>query len=145
MSCYALAPRVHFIEQFEVVGARGLDSIRLRHRDRGFETTVPGLVLEAQLERPGSPARFVLLLTDDSPFEETLHMVLLGEDGRVLEHQQLDQPYTSGLLQDLHIEAPDMLRFRFFGDYTHHLQIHSRPRGLRRRWLQLQSSHRGPP
>jgi hypothetical protein len=113
---------------------------RARHRSRGFEVEVPGTVLEAQLELDDDRG-FVLLLTDDRPYEETLYVVLLDRQGTMLEQLTLEQPYAPGVLEGVEIVAPAVLRFRFFAGTIHELRIHARPRGLlRRRRLELRAS-----
>lgn len=127
------------MDSFEVVdgtGPRGLT--RVRHRGRDLEVEVPGAVLEAQLELD-QPERYLLLLTEDRPYEEVLHAVLLDADGRQLQHAQLGEPYAPGLLAELVVQDPHTLRFRFHPGRVHHLEIHDRPRGLRSRWMRLSS------
>ena len=112
---------------------------RARHRSRPLEAEVPGTVLEAQLELDDDRG-FLLLLTDDRPYEETLYVVLLDRPGVVLETLRVEEPYTPGVLQGVEIAAPAVLRFRFFAGRVHELEIHPRPRGLlRRRRLELRS------
>lgn len=138
-TCYASTPRlVHSIGEFEVVedaSARG--GARLRRNGRELPQPVPGVVLEAQycLEPEGS---VVLLLTDDSPYEETLHVVLLDGDGRLLEHQRVGEAMAPGVLGQTEILGPRTLGFRFWPGHRHRLEIHAQPQGrLRKRWMSL--------
>jgi hypothetical protein len=109
------------------------------HRSRPLEVPVPGSVLEAQLELDDD-AGFLLLLTDDRPYEETLHVVLLDHDGHEIERLELGRPYTPGLFSGMEIVAPTVLGFRFFSGLVHELEILPRPRGfLRRRRLRLRA------
>lgn len=99
---------------------------------------MPGTVLEAQLEL--DDGGWVLLLTADRPFEETLYVVLLDGHGRELEQIRIEAPYVPGVLTAVEIVAPTVLRFRFFSGWVHELEIHPRPRGLlRRRRLRLRA------
>lgn len=108
------------------------------HRTRPLEVPVPGAMLEAQFEL--DEGGFLLLLTADRPYEETLYAVLLDRDGHEIEHLELGEPYTPGLLTGVEIVAPTVLRFRFFSGLVHELEIHPRPRGLlRRRRLRLRA------
>lgn len=110
---------------------------RACHRSRSLEVAVPGTVLEAQLEL--DDGGFLLLLTEDRPYEETLHIVLLDRDGHELERLALERPYTPGLFSGMEIVAPTILGFRFFSGLVHELEILARPRGLRRRRLRLRA------
>lgn len=113
---------------------------RARHRTRRIDVEVPGTVLEAQLELDDDGG-FVLLLTADRPYEETLYVVLLDQHGAMLETLTLERPYTPGVLEGVEIVAASVLRFRFFAGLVHELEIHARPRGLlRRRRLELRSA-----
>lgn len=99
---------------------------------------LPGVVLEAQFAvGPG----FLLLATEDVPFEEALHAVLLSPALSVLDEAELSAPYTPGVLRDL---APggagdDSLGFAFGGAGRMRLRVLPRPRraagGLLRRPL----------
>lgn len=112
---------------------------RVRHRAGSIDVAVPGSVLEAQFELEGERG-FVLLLTDDRPYEETLYVVLLDRQGQKLETLALEEPYAPGMLSAVEIAAPSVLRFRFFAGRIHELEIHARPRGLlRRRRLELRT------
>ena len=109
------------------------------HRSLPLEVPVPGTVLEAQFELDDAQG-WLLLLTADRPYEETLYAVLLDRDGREIERLELGEPYTPGVLSDVEIVAPTVLRFRFFSGLVHELEIHPRPRGLlRRRRLRLRA------
>lgn len=140
-SCYDCRRRlVKVIDSFEVVDVTAPDGpVRVRHRGCGVEVEVPGVVLEAQLELD-QPARYLLLLTEDRPYEEVLHAVLLDARGRQLQHAQLGEPYAAGVLGELAVQDPHTLRFRFHPGRLHHLEIHDRPRGLRSRWMRLSSA-----
>lgn len=112
-----------------------------RHRSRPIDVEVPGTVLEAQLELDDERG-FVLLLTADRPYEESLYVVLLDQHGTMLETLTLERPYAPGVLEGVEIVAPSVLRFRFFAGLVHELEIHARPRGLlRRRRLELRALH----
>lgn len=94
----------------------------------------------------------LLLVTNDSPFEETLHCYLLDGHGSVSDHLELSGAYAPGTLRDV-ARAGDVVTFSFFGDERWLLVVHSTPRWtlptlygspvrrtggpFRRRWLSL--------
>ena len=85
---------------------------------------VSGAVLEAALEADG---RYLLFMTDDSPFEEMLSIHLL--DGRldVVDSALLGAPYSTGSFSNLDITGPRTVRFRFIGDTTWSVEVLPRP------------------
>lgn len=98
---------------------------------------VSGTVLEAayQLEDLGLDLLFV---TEDCPYEETLHIYLLDAAHTVIEETRLGAPYAPGILKDLLIVSDNELAFHFQGN--HRLIIHAQPRGfLRHRRLELRA------
>jgi len=78
-----------------------------------IETVVPGRVLAAQFESEGL---FLLLFTDDNPYEECLHVILLDEGGNLLDTVELANPYSPGMLDGLRVSSPDSVDFGFFGN-----------------------------
>ena len=76
-------------------------------------TFVGGAVLEAAVECDG---RLLLFMTDDTPFEETLSIHLLSENGSVLDSARLGGPYTTGSFTALMLQQPNRVGFRFIGD-----------------------------
>lgn len=58
-----------------------------------------GLVLEAQFDNEGET---LLCLTDDCPFEEGLHIYLMGPAGTVLDSMRAGAPYSPGILDIKH-------------------------------------------
>ena len=104
---------------------------------------VPGLVLEAQY-RFGE--EFLLLTTEDVPYEEALHAVLLGRCHAIVDRLQLGHPFAAGILTDLQPAAGGSLRFSFFGGDLWELTIaparrrfrpSEAPRGVKGRLLRL--------
>lgn len=89
--------------------------------------SLEGAVLEAQFLL--DDGRYLLLLSDDSPYEERIHVVLLDRDLSPLDTLEIGAPYTPGLLSGLEPQG-DRLRFRFAGA-VFILRVHTRPR----RWL----------
>ena len=77
------------------------------------DTVIDGVVLEAQFR---SAQGFVLLTSDDTPFEEVLHVRLLDAQFRVVDGVDLGQAYHPGLLRNLRVSGDAELCFSFFGD-----------------------------
>lgn len=93
---------------------------------------VDGCDLEAQFEIDlGSQKRYLLLVTDDCPYEECLHIYLVGEDGIVLERLEQGNIYTPGIVQNVQVISDRELRFDFRGPQR--LVVNDRPRGIVRR------------
>ena len=88
-------------------------------------TVLDGAVLEAQYEIGGA---FLLLVSDDCPYEETLHAYLIDEQGKVLDRADLGYAYTSGVLRNIKVTGEDTLEFEFTGSSLYRLVVHSRPR-----------------
>lgn len=85
--------------------------VRLHGRPCG--TTVTGQVLEAAVEADG---RYLLFLTDDSPYEEVLHLHLLDGQGRPLDAADLGGPYTTGTFVGPRLLGGQRIGFGFFDD-----------------------------
>lgn len=83
----------------------------LRQISTGSEISVPGLLLEAAFET--SDNNRLLWLSDDCPFEEGLHILLLDRTGQVLDAVETKTVYTAGIL-DIRAVAPDHIDFTFF-------------------------------
>ena len=81
---------------------------------------VPGAVLEAAAQWQS----FTLLFTtDDTPFEELLHIHLLDAELRLLDSATLGGIYSTGSFSLLSSAEPDTLRFRFIGDADWSVQV----------------------
>ena len=60
----------------------------------------------------------LVFLTDGVPFEEGLNIALLDGDFRILDRKKLGVMYATGSFEDLTLEPPDTVRFRFLGGGT---------------------------
>ncbi len=112
-------------------------SSELLRDGRACGSRVEGTDLEAefQLELPEGRAH-LLFVTHDTPHEEILHLYLVAEDGRILEHRELGGAYAPGVLKEVEIVSNRELRFHFQG--RHQLRVRERPKGvLRRRRFEL--------
>lgn len=105
-----------------------------------LDQLVPGIQLEAQFAVGNATEPLFLLLTsDDSPFEEQIHILLVDAFGSVVEQAQLGGPYAPGILKNLRIVSSEQLSFDFQGPVV--VTVHPKPRGwLRRRRLDVNRS-----
>jgi len=93
--------------------------------DRPTGVHVRGAVLEAQFAVSGGA--YVLLATDDCPYEEELHVYLLNPEFVLVEQLHLGYAYTPGILRDVRITVGNQLEFLFIGERRYRLSILDRP------------------
>lgn len=74
---------------------------------------VPGQILEAAIQV--NDQRYILFLTDDVIFEESLTIVLIDVNDGVKETVRLGNEYVTGSFEGLSVTA-DSINFRFIGD-----------------------------
>jgi hypothetical protein len=84
----------------------------LQQASTGRSVDLPGAVLEARF-RAGDG--FLVFLTEDTPFEEALHIHLLDSALRLQDSLELSAPYTPGVLTNLSVTGANELSFAFFG------------------------------
>lgn len=70
---------------------------------------------------------YLLFTTDDTPFEELLHIHLLDAELRLLDSATLGGIYSTGAFSLLESADPDTLRFRFIGDTDWSVQVLAEP------------------
>ncbi|MGP3590697.1 hypothetical protein [Vagococcus sp. WN89Y] len=87
--------------------------------------TVPGQVLEATVQV--SDQRYILFLTDDVIFEESLTIALIDVNDGVKEIVHLGNEYATGSFEDLSVTT-DSITFRFIGDSLWTIKIADSPR-----------------
>ncbi|WJW93795.1 hypothetical protein QVH37_17680 [Enterobacter pseudoroggenkampii] len=75
---------------------------------------VPGQVLEAAVQV--NEQRYILFLTDDIIFEESLTIALIDVHDGLKEIVRLGNEYSTGTFADLQV-TDDSVDFRFIGDY----------------------------
>lgn len=115
------------VAAFDVAAARREPEprIELLRRDTGVALILPAAALLAQYRVPSSD--ILLILDEDVPFEEQLHLVLVrGVD--VLDHLSIGAPYASGAYREVDTDG-DVLRFCFAGDEV--LALTARAEGRR--------------
>ncbi|WP_431627533.1 hypothetical protein [Enterobacter bugandensis] len=86
---------------------------------------VPGQVLEAAVQV--NEQRYILFLTDDIIFEESLTIVLIDVHDGLKEIVRLGNEYSTGTFADLQV-TDDSVDFRFIGDYIWTLKVSDSPR-----------------
>lgn len=99
-----------------------LPRMRVALREQPLSALIPGAVLDAQASL--SDGGHLLVTTDDVPYEETLHVVLLDADGRILEEHRVTRP-SPGVVRDVTAEG-DTLSFRFRGDRITEVRVAAR-------------------
>ncbi|MBI1353593.1 MAG: hypothetical protein GC160_04550 [Acidobacteria bacterium] len=110
-------------------GSDGAAASELLRDGAAVGTVVEGAVLEAQYET--DCGEILLFATDDSPYEEQLHIYLLDSDSQVQESLHIGQAYTPGILKDLRADPGDSVTFRFFSDGSFRLRLLDEPK---RQW-----------
>lgn len=141
------------IDAFELRPIPGeLPRSELLWRERPVGLTVDGVILEKQFR---VAVGFLLLLTENCPYEEGLHIYLLDPEYRLLDTLELSAPHAAGIPSDVQPQDAWTLTFTFFGDERWRLTIRDQPSmGLNlpllspvkrktrlwaRRWLALQA------
>lgn len=84
----------------------------LLHEGRETGLRIHAVSLEAQFQL--QPGFYLLFFTDNSPYEEALQIVLLDSHLQFLDGLELGQPYTPGVLSDIHAESEQRILFDFF-------------------------------
>lgn len=99
---------------FDVVEAQRDPAPRivLARQGTGTRLTLDAAALLAQYRC--STGEVLLVLDEDTPYEEQLHIVLI-ENGRVADELVVGAPYSSGVFREVDHEG-DTLRFRFASD-----------------------------
>ena len=72
-------------------------------------------------------AGYLALTTQDSPFEESLHVMLLDASLCLLDAIELGQPYTGAVLEQLEPLDDECLRFTFFAGDRWELRLRAHP------------------
>ncbi len=102
-------------------------SIHLRCQEDSVSVRLNAAALLSQYRCPTGDV--LLVLDDDCPFEEQLHLVLM-RGSSVLDHVVIGAPYTAGQYRLVETGA-DLLRFRFEGEAVWTVRVHAEgTRGL---------------
>lgn len=79
-----------------------------------------GAVLEAAIE---CNSQYLLFVTDDIPYEESLRIFLLDPTFDVIDSASIGAPYTTGSFSSLTLREPDTVGFRFLGETPWTVQL----------------------
>lgn len=93
--------------------------------DKSTGIIVPGQVLEAAIQV--NEQRYLLFLTDDVIFEESLTIALIDLQEGVKEIIRLGNEYSTGSFENLSVTA-DAINFRFIGDSLWTIKTSDSPR-----------------
>lgn len=79
----------------------------------GAEKTIniPGSVLEAQIELENG--WYLILTTENSPYDEALHITLLDQYLEILDQVELSQGMTPGIVKNIQIIDAEHMQFNF--------------------------------
>jgi hypothetical protein len=113
------------VTRYSLQASERSDRHVLARDGRTLAAEVDGSVLDTQLELADGSA--LLWLTDDSPYDEGLHLYLLGPEGLVDDALEADADFTAGVLE-LRSTGEDWVEFAFFRNSTvYRLDIASTP------------------
>lgn len=104
--------RQAYVFDAEVQQRRPEPRITLVRRDDGTAVTIDAVALLDQYEL--SRGDVLLVLDEDCPYEEQLHLVLV-RGNRILDHLVIGAPTVAGVYCEIGIDG-DALHFRFEGD-----------------------------
>ena len=85
---------------------------------------VEGCILEAAIKCVGG---YLIFLTDDIPYEDSLNIHLIDHSGLLQDTARIGSIYSTGSFQDLQIQQPDKVAFRFIGDTVWCVQTLPKP------------------
>lgn len=98
-----------------------MEDSRLLSDGKTLLTSIPGSILEEQyiLEN----GNYLALTTDDCPHEEVLHILLVGQNRKLLDRIDIGQEYQSGILKNIKVIDPTTLEFDFINSQTFRLKL----------------------
>jgi len=79
---------------------------------RSSQTPLEGAVLEACVQQSG---QYLVFLTDDIPYEDSLHIHLLDCNLSIQDSVTLGTAYTTGSFRNLDLAEDGSITFEFFG------------------------------
>ena len=98
---------------------------RLELDGRPTEARAPGIILEAAFEAEEGLLAF---FTHDSPFDESLEIVLLDHSLRTVDRLAVPSHGVLALFSDPEPRGPRALAFRYFGGEPWMVEVSERPR-----------------
>ncbi len=115
---------MHTISSYSLRQARGPNRELLRDT-LPLGIVLKGSCIEAQFELESGDV--LLWLSDDSPYDEGLHIYLLGGGVRILDVIEAGADFAAGLLR-IHASGAKWVRFEFFtNDVEYRLDVFDRP------------------
>lgn len=91
------------------------DGVGVITRDgANWEQSIPGVVLEAQFMMKNH--NFLILTSEDCPYEEALHIILMDELGSIIDKVEIGQEATPGIVKDIETLDDSRIKFKFIGD-----------------------------
>ena len=84
---------------------------------------IDGLAIEAQIK---CPTGYLVITSDDTPYEEVLHFILLNDAMERIDQLDLGKVYQAGMLRQLYL-GDDYLEFSFFGEDRWRLSVLGTP------------------
>ncbi len=85
--------------------------ILIEHLKSEIQIEIPGKILEAQY-RVGE--NFLIFVTEGNPFEEALYLYYFNKTLEIIDSLELSAMYTEGMLKNLSVTNPDVIKFSFF-------------------------------
>lgn len=125
--------------------------LQLMRGDAPFGEPLDGALIEDQYQVDTN--RFLLFVTDDVPYEETLRVYLIAHDGEVLDALEFGGYLANGSLEGLTVVDQQAVEFSFIHEKRCRLTVQndsrwmkplvltpgvSRPGGLKKRYLDLE-------
>lgn len=124
--------------------------LQLLRDNQPFGEPLKGALIEAQYQV--DEQRYLLFVTDDVPYEETLRLYLINRDAEILDSLEFGGYLANGALEDLHIVDKQTIEFSFIHLKRCRLTVKDesgwekplaltpgvrRPGGIRKRYLAL--------
>ncbi|WP_406609463.1 hypothetical protein [Agarivorans sp. JK6] len=98
----------------------GDDNLVVSLSDTSEKISLRGVVVEHGFSVPAIGTLW--LTSDDSPYEETLHISLVDKDLKLVEQVELYKPYTPGVLKDV-VAKDNLIQFEFWQGVFHQVTI----------------------
>ncbi|MDH5547449.1 MAG: hypothetical protein OEZ43_17855 [Gammaproteobacteria bacterium] len=117
------------IAEFSLENKSDTDS-ELQYKKLPCGLLIPGLLLEKQYQL--SDQYYLLITSDDCPYEEGLHLILLDQQFNILEILDIGLPYTAAAFDNASITSSNDLEFDFLPETRYQVSIE--PNGQRFRF-----------
>ena len=91
---------------------------------------MPGNDLEAQFAT--ADGHWLIILTDDCPYEETVRAVLLSDDLAVVDQLEFSVEYNSIVIESVNIRQTNLIDLHCNGNRTLQVELFDQPLGVLR-------------